>query len=274
MENLLGYINILNINQLVLSLIAGFLSAVVLSFLGVFVIIRRMALVTDAFSHIALPGLALGLLFHFNPLFGALGILIISIFLINWLEEHTKIKTEALVGVVFCLSLALGVVLTPEHHLIEALFGDIGKVQIYDIFLFTFLILILIGLLYFFWKKFAFLSFSSELAKVSGLNVYLINLLFLFSIVLGVVLGIKIVGTLLVGSLMIIPPATARIVAYNLKSFLLFSCLFGSGAIIFGIIFAHLFNFLPGPMIVLTEGIIFFFILLVRHFISFFSDSL
>src|SRR3989344_6063257 len=95
------------------------------SLLGTFAILKRMALVGDALTHVALPGMALGLLFNFNPFWGALLFLLVATFGIWLLEHYSQLSVETLVGIFFSASLAVGVLLTPDAELVDALFGKI-----------------------------------------------------------------------------------------------------------------------------------------------------
>src|SRR3990167_10554149 len=107
-------------------LIAGAFIAAAGGLLGSFALLRRMALVGDALSHVALPGLALGLLFHFNVFFGALAFLLFGTTVIWAIEHRTRIPVDTLVGVLFVVALALGSLLSPKEELLETLFGNIA----------------------------------------------------------------------------------------------------------------------------------------------------
>src|SRR3989344_1395553 len=112
-----------------LQLLTGIFVGLASGYLGAFMVLRRMALVGDALSHVALPGIALALLYHFNPFLGAFGALFLGI-LIIWLIEHkTVLSTESLVGLFFTFALAIGILITPEPELLEALFGDISQIS-------------------------------------------------------------------------------------------------------------------------------------------------
>src|SRR3990167_2688169 len=129
------------------TLLAGSAIAAAGGMIGSFALLRRMALVGDALSHIALPGIALGLIFHFNPflvafLFLALGTLII------WTVEHkTKLPVDTLVGVVFTQALAVGALLSTEEEILEALFGNISIVSRSDMFVAVAISLCIVALL-------------------------------------------------------------------------------------------------------------------------------
>ncbi|MFA5987575.1 MAG: metal ABC transporter permease, partial [Candidatus Paceibacterota bacterium] len=114
-----------------IAITAAFVGAAA-GYLGSFMVLRKMALVGDAMSHVALPGLAVALVLGYNPFWGALLALIMATFVIWILEDKTSISTEALVGILFTTSLAVGILIVPDHELLEALFGDISKVGVYE----------------------------------------------------------------------------------------------------------------------------------------------
>ena len=136
----------------------------------------RMALVGDALSHVALPGLALRFLSNFNPLVGAFAFLFASIVLTGYLERVTRISTESIVGVLFVTSLAISILITPEQELLETLFGDTMKVTLTGA-----VSAIVISILITFVMKISYgtvvLSLiSEELAVSKGIKVVRVNL--------------------------------------------------------------------------------------------------
>ncbi|MEK7673920.1 MAG: metal ABC transporter permease [Patescibacteria group bacterium] len=247
------------------SIIIGILAGGLISFLGVFVINRRLALAADAFSHIALPGVAVAILLNINPTVGALFALLFGTFIIQGIQSKTKLFTEVLIGLTFSLSLAIGLLLLPEGELESALLGDIASVGFNDFILGIAISVILFGILIQYFKKFTFLTFSETLAQVSGVNVNRVNFVLLVGLALSVALGIKVVGTLLVGSLLIIPAAASQIISKNFKSLLFFSSIFGLFSVAIGMYFGFLFNLHPGPMIILVEGTIFGIAFLIKQ---------
>ncbi|TLM97991.1 metal ABC transporter permease, partial [bacterium] len=117
---------------LVPGLLTGISVGLSAGYLGSLMVLKKMSLVGDALSHVALPGLALGLLFNFNPLFGAFAVLFGSAVIIWRLERVTRLSFETIVGAIFTLALAVGILIIPEVELLEALFGDIASVTYYD----------------------------------------------------------------------------------------------------------------------------------------------
>src|SRR5438445_13723179 len=95
-------------------------------------VLKRMALVGDALSHVALPGLALGILFNCNPFFGAFAFLFSAAVLTWYIEQTTRLFLELIVGVLLVTALAVGILLTPQVDLLVATFGDITTVSVFD----------------------------------------------------------------------------------------------------------------------------------------------
>ncbi len=219
--------------------------------IGAFIVLKRMALVGDALSHVALPGIALALAYGIDPLFGVVVFLLAAAVIIWWLERKTKLSTDALVGLLFTASLAIGVLTIPNHEIIESLFGAFPSLEPA-----IFTIIIAVGVLmtmfsYLLAPRFLFGIISPELAKVQGVGERF-NFALLIIFVLVVALGIKLVGTLLMGALTIIPAAIARNITKSLRSYMIVSTLLGSLLSAGGVLIAKYFGILPGPTIILV----------------------
>ncbi len=249
---------------LIFSLIVGIAVGFSAGYLGSIMVLEKMALVGDALSHVALPGLALGLLFNFNPFFGAFAFLFISTVAIWHLRRVTKLSFDTLVGATFTLALAIGILIVPEPDLLEALFGNINTVGLSDV-----VIGVIISITVFFvtrliYKKIVLGLISEELAISNGINVARINLLYLLLVSLTVSIGIKITGTLLVGFLVVTPAAAAKTISSTLSRYLILSALFGAICSTSGILLANYFNVPPGPLVILTGITIFIAVVLIR----------
>ena len=226
-------------------------------YLGSFMVLKRMSLVGDALSHVALPGIAIALTFGVNPMVGAFLALAISTIGIWYLGEKTEVYPEALVGVFFTAALSLGLLITPEPELLEALFGDIDKITTMDglmVVVGVFAIFIATKLIS---KKLLLGVVSEDLAKSQGVKTGAVNLFYLLLVGLVVALGVKFLGTLLTGAMVILPAVTAKNVAKSIKSFHWISILTGIGSSAVGIIIARHFDIASGPAVVLTAVAIF-----------------
>ena len=146
----------------------------------------------------------------------------------------------------------------------EALFGDISKVRISDGFLAIIFSLLVFGAMYFVRKQMALNLISPDFAQAQGININRLNFIFLALIAVIVALGVKIVGTLLMGSLVVIPAAASKNVARNFKEYGIYSVIFGLVSAVAGIFLAEKLNLSPGPIVVLASGAVFLISLLFK----------
>jgi len=252
------------IEALIFSLIVGISVGVAAGYLGSLMVLEKMALVGDALSHVALPGLALGILYGFNPFFGAFTFLFASAVIIWQLSRITKLSFETLVGAVFTLALAVGILIIPEPELLEALFGDITTVGLIDTIIAVVVSTVAIFLTKTIYKGIVLGMISEELAISKGIKVARINLLYLLLVSLAVAIGIKITGTLLVGFLVITPAAAAKTVSSNLSRYSMLSSIFGGVSASSGVLLSSYLNLNSGPLVVLVGIAIFFAAVLIR----------
>lgn len=242
----------MEINLLFL-LLVGALVGAASGYLGSFMVLKRMSLVGDALSHVALPGMAIAIMLSMNPLYGAFVALTLAVVGVWYLGEHTDAYPEALVGVFFTSALAIGILITPEPELLEALFGNFEKISLVDgvvtvvssgiIFLATYMIS----------KKLLLGVISEDLASSTGIKISKINFIYLFLVGLVVALGVKFVGTLLMGALVIVPAVAAKNVARSTRNFQAFSIAIGVLSVVLGVATAKIFSIPSGPAVVLIS---------------------
>ena len=244
---------------MILSLIIAIFVGLSAGYLGSLMVLEKMALVGDALSHVALPGLALGFLFNFNPFIGAFAFLFISAAIIWQVQRMTKLSFEALVGATFTLALAVGIILIPDAEaLFEALFGDITAVVALDAVAAVVVAVTAVLLTRVIYKKLVLAMISEDLAISKGIDVAKTNLLYLFLVCTVVAIGIKIVGTLLVGFLVIVPAIAARTLSPNMFRYTLLSAIFGVISAFSGVLLAnYLPDVPPGPLVVFSGIAIF-----------------
>ena len=239
------------------SVTAAFFVGLAAGYIGSLMILKRMALVGDALSHVALPGLALGLLFNFNPFVGAFVFLFIAAIATWYLERFTELSVESIIGVLFVLALAVGILITPQPDLLEALFGDVTKVTFYDAVAaagVSAMVVLVIRLIH---RRVVLSLISEELATSMGINVSRVNFVYLFLVTLVVAIGIKVVGTLLVGALVIVPAAGAKNISANLSGYSRYSGVFGVVSAVSGVLLSSYLGLPAGPLVVIAGTVIF-----------------
>jgi zinc transport system permease protein len=249
----------------VYSLFLSIFVGVAAGYLGSLMVLEKMALVGDALSHVALPGLAIGISFHFNPFLGAFAFLFVSAAIIWHIQRVTKISFEALVGAMFTLALAIGILLYGDNldALEEALFGDISQVTLLSTATAAAVCVVAVVLTKLIYDKLVLAMISEDLAISKGIKVARVNLLYLFLVSVVVAIGIQIVGTLLVGFLVIVPAIAAKNLSSHMRRYSWLSAVFGaiagfSGVLIWSIFFGPL-SPIPfsGPLVVFSGIIIF-----------------
>lgn len=246
------------IDTFTLSLMTGIFVGISSGYIGSLMVLKKMALVGDALSHVALPGLALGMLFNFNPFIGGFAFLFLAALATGYLERITKLSMEAIIGVLFTLSLAVGILITPEAELLEALFGDITNINMVDTAIAAAISVFAVIVARLIYNKIVLSTISEELAVSRGINIQRVNIIYLLLVALVVAVGIKIAGTLLVGALVVVPAAAAKNVSPNQRRYAVLSAAFGVASSISGIILSSYLGLHAGPLIVLSSIIIFF----------------
>jgi zinc transport system permease protein len=245
-------------SYMVRAFIAAVLLAPLCAFLGVFVTARRMSFFSDTIAHGALAGVALGVWLGFTDmtlpmvLFGlavAAGII--------WLKENTELLTDTIMALLLSGSVALGIVILSmlkgsRAQIHSYLFGDILAVEPLDVILAGVLFVLIFGGL--FWKLSAvtLLSAHEEMAYVCGVRVKLVNYLFILMLTLTVALSIRLLGIILVTSLLVIPPAAARNISHNLRQQIVLSQGIGLAGGIAGIVSSYHLDLPSGAAIVLS----------------------
>jgi len=229
--------------------------------LGSLMVLEKMALVGDALSHVALPGLALGILFGFNEFIGAFIFLFISAVLIWHVGRVTRLSFETIVGAAFTLALAIGIIMLQNvEALSEALFGDITQVGLIDTVIAVAVAVVAILLTRLIYKQLVLGMISEDIAISRGIKLGRIDLLYLLLVSVVVAVGIRIVGTLLAGFLVIVPAASAKNLSLSLKRYTLLSAFLGAISAFSGVLASGIIN-IPqapaGPLVVIAGIIIF-----------------
>jgi ABC-type Mn2+/Zn2+ transport system permease subunit len=239
------------------ALLLAVATAAAAGLVGCFAVMRRMALASDAISHVALPGIGLAMLFGVHPLLGALVALAGGAILIWTLEEQTRIPTDTIIGVVFSAALAIGSMMTPGDQLMAVFLGRRGPISTAEL---AFSLLAAGRVVTFMLRerhRLVVALVSPDMARTSGVNVRRLNLGYLFMFALTVALGLRHLGVLLMGSLVIIPAATARRLAANLSQMLTVAVVIAIVTTVAGFLVAPHVHQEPGPVIVTIAAAVF-----------------
>jgi ABC-type Mn2+/Zn2+ transport system permease subunit len=245
--------------------ILALLTAGAAGMVGSFALLKKFVLAGDVMSHIALPGLGVAILFKINPLIGGAVALLVGTILIWKLQKKTGLSIDAMIGVIFAASLAAGVLITPSEELIEALFGGYGKMTVAEFLLGTTGALFVVAFVLLNKNQLILILFSQDLATNSSINVNRQNLYFLLIFSLTILLGLRFLGALLVGALLIIPAAIGRQLTHTLSAFLATSSIASILSVGFGLLISKFYHLTPGPIIVLIAAGLFFLSLIKKQ---------
>lgn len=251
----------------------AFSSGIIIGFiaplLGVFIVVRRLSLIADALSHVTLAGIAgslylsqsVGALALLNPLYLGIVASVTGSLFIERLRRLYKHYEELAIPIIMSAGLGFGAIFISlaegfSSDLFGYLFGSVSAVSRQDLWIVIGIAVIVIVFLSLFFKELFVLSFDEEYAKASGLPAKWIHVLFMIVTALVIAGSMRIVGILLVSSLMTLPVAAAMRISKSFKQSILLSVLFGELAVIIGLISAFYLNLAPGGTIVVTSIII------------------
>jgi zinc transport system permease protein len=251
------------------ALIAGLVVATVAGTLGVFVVWRRMAYFGDSLSHSALLGIALGILTGVNTTISLLLVCLTIAVLVVWMESRQRLSHDTLLGIFAHSSLSLGLVALSliqglRIDLMAYLFGDILAVTQAELYwIIAGGVAVLIALLVI-WRPLLALTVNEDLARVEGVRVDLMRLLFMLLMALVVAVAMKLVGVLLITSLLIIPAAVARRFARSPEQMALLAVVAGGVAVAGGMAVSLQWDTPTGPSIVVVASLLFMVVNLGR----------
>ena len=243
-------------------LLAGTLVAVMAGPLGAFIIWRRMAYFGDALSHSALLGIVLGVALGINITLAVIMVCFILALLLVILQFNSRLKEDALLGILAHGSLALGLVAWSFFHgirldLFAYLFGDILAVAWSEVMIIAFLALVVLIVLKLIWRPLLQITVDESLAAVEGVSVRKIMMLYVLLIAALVAVAIKLVGVLLTTALMIVPAATARGFSSTPLQMVVLAATIGVTSVIAGLGLSFYLDVSTGPAMVVVAVVLF-----------------
>jgi ABC-type Mn2+/Zn2+ transport system permease subunit len=231
--------------------------AIAAGLVGCFAVMRRMTLAADALSHVALPGIGIALALHIHPIFGAAAMLAFGALTVWALENQTRLSTEIIIGVVFSVALAAGSLMTSGDELVEALFGRKGSLGWTEALLGMAGAAAVSAFIVTQKHRLVVALISPDIARTAGVDPRRLNLFYLQAFALTVALGLRYLGVLLMGSLIIIPAATAKRLSRNLTEMLVISAAVALVVTELGSLAAAWLHRETGPVIVILAGLVF-----------------
>ena len=254
---------ILNYDFMKYSFISGIIVGLIAPLLGTFIVVRRLSLIADALSHVALGGIAFGVyltsIFNIviNPVISGVVFSVIGALGIEKLRGLYKHYSEIAIPIIMSLGIALSVLFLSlangfNQDLFGYLFGSISAVSFSDLILISIIGAIVILFVFFLYKEMFFISFDEEYAGVMKLSKY-IHIIFIILVALVISASMRIVGILLVSAMMMLPVASAMRITSSFKQLMIVSIIFGEISVIAGLFLGFHLNISPGGTIVLVS---------------------
>lgn len=255
--------------------VKAFLAAVFASIscgiIGSYIVSRRIVFVSGGITHASFGGIGLAFLLGFNPLLGAVLFAVMSALGIQFFTKVAHVREDSSIAIWWSLGMALGIIfvfLTPGYtpNLMSYLFGNILTVTISELVWMFILNVVIILFFAFYFRKILYIAFDEEFARAAGLPVALFNYLTITLIALTVVLNIRVVGIILILSLLTIPQATANLFTKDFRKMLILSSVFAFIGTISGLFFSYYLDIPSGAAIIFTLVIIFALLRLYKYF--------
>jgi len=261
--------------------LSGIIIGAIAPLLGVFIVVRRLSLIADALSHVALAGIAASLFFGkyssfflgLNPMYMGMAFSVGGAVLIEKLRTVYKHYQELAIPIILSGGIGLSVIFISladgfNTDLFSYLFGSVSAVSrtdLWTIIIISIFVVLTIGLIY---KELFLLSFDEEYAKATGIAAKSIHFIFIVMVALVIAASMRIVGILLVSSLMTLPVAASIRIANGFKQTILYSVIFGEASVLGGLFLSYYLDLAPGGTIVMIAVLILIITVILKKLAS------
>lgn len=254
MENLL---NLFDFGFFRNAFLAALLASITCGMIGTYIVSRRIVFISGGITHASFGGIGMGYYFGFDPIFGAIIFGILSALGIEFFTKKADLREDSAIAMLWSLGMALGIIfifLTPGYapNLMSYLFGNILTVSQNDLIYLFLLTLFVGGFIIIFYRMILFVSFDEEFALTNNVPVRLFNSILISLVALTIVLNIRVVGIILVMSLLTIPQAIANLFTRKFDRMMIASILFGFIGSMAGLVFSYFYDIPSGAAIIFT----------------------
>ncbi|KON87031.1 metal ABC transporter permease [Sporosarcina globispora] len=257
--------------------LTGIIIGIIAPLLGVFIVVRRLSLIADALSHVTLAGIAASLLLEkkftglagLNPLYMGMAFSVAGSLFIEKLRAVYKHYQELAIPIILSGGIGLGVIFISladgfNTDLFSYLFGSVSAVSRQDLWTILIISVFVIALVVLLYKELFLLSFDEEHAKASGIAAKSVHFIFIVMVALVIAASMRIVGILLVSSLMTLPVAASIRIAKGFKQTIFLSMLFGEISVLGGLTISYHIDLAPGGTIVMIAVLILIVTILLK----------
>jgi zinc transport system permease protein len=249
---------------------AGAVMAIVCPLIGVFLVPRRLSLIADTLAHVALAGVAIGLLLGASPILGALVVTVVGALGMERLRSHGALQGDAALAVFLSGGFALAVVLISLAHgfnadLFAILFGSILTVSPADVWLISVLGAVVVLTILLSYRRLFAITLHEDLARTSGVHVTALNLMLTLLTALTTVVAMRMVGVLLVSAMIVIPTLTGFSLGTSFRRATAVAIVMALAAVGIGLTAAYYLRLAAGGAVVLTALLIFAAVAVLRR---------
>ncbi len=235
---------------------AGLIIAILAAISGSFIVLRRYSLLSETLAHVSLVGVSVGLLVGSNPLWMAIAASLVASWMIEYLRSVHHLYSDSILAIFLSGSLALAIIIVSlagsfNASLFSYLFGSILSVTNEDLVIMAITGTVGMALLLLFFKELYFIAFDEEVARASGIRVAALNFMLVSVIAVIIALSIRVVGTLLIGALMVIPPVAAIRFGMGFFKTMFLSIALALASVVIGLSASFFFSLPSGAAIVL-----------------------
>lgn len=246
----------------------GLLLSIMMPCVGVVMVNKRTSMIGDALSHISLSGVAIGLIFKINPILTAIISCIVASFSIEIMRRYFPKNSDISISIIMSVGIGLAAVLSDfikgAVNFNSFLFGSIVAVSDFELFLIFVVFLIVMMFFVMLYKALLYVSFDEVGARLAGINVKFVNIIFTFLISLTISIASRTVGILMISSLMVIPVACSLRLSNSYFKTIIYSIIFGIFFTMSGITISFYKGLKPGGTMVLTGVLTLIFIMILQ----------
>ena len=244
------------------ALIGGVIAAAACAAVGLFLILKKEAMIGDGITHTAFGGIALGLLLGINPLLTALGVSVLAVLAISYMRRKNVAPSDSAIAVMLALGFSFGLILISiaggfNVELLSYLFGSILAIDEVDLLFVSLLGVFVLLFLSFFRRELLSIVFDEEDSRVLGIPTNSLSLAFDLLVATTIVLSIKVVGTVLVIALLVLPGLSALQLSLSFRKTMLAAVGFSILSTVMGILFSATFDVATSGLIVFVAVLLF-----------------
>ncbi len=244
------------------ALVASLLTSISCGIIGTYIVSKRMVFISGGITHASFGGIGIGYYLGINPIIGAAVFSVLSALGIEFFSKKADMREDSVIAIGWAFGMAIGVIfvfITPGYapNLLSYLFGSILTVSGFDISLLVYLNIIIIAFFLLLYKPILFISFDEEYAKTHNMPVQLINYILISLVALTIVFNIRVVGIILVISLLTIPQTIANLYTKSFTRIIILAILIGLFGTICGLLASYILDIPSGASIIFFLVILF-----------------